>query len=141
MSNHLNPANVQQRLDKAQDAGKVTSGKQLADFSTELLDSEIQQAVKVVGALQMKYARMANSVTNLEKLRDEALTRLSEIGILATFDPAPCFYGEPPIVEFVGKVNTDAIHKDGFDHEKKRYEVLKSKERNEDYLGQKGKSA
>jgi hypothetical protein len=85
----------------------------------------------------LKYANKPNTADNLERLRDEVLTRLSEINILATLDPAPCFYGEPPIVEIIGKVATDPIHKVGMDHEKKRYEVLKSKERNEDYLGQK----
>lgn len=137
MSNHLNPANVQKRLDAAHEAGKIKSAKQLADFSTELLDSEIQQAVKIVASLQQSYAHKANSVENLDKLRDEVLTRLSEINILASFDPTPCFYGEPPVVEFVGKVSTDSIHKHGFDHEQKRYEVLKAKERDEHFLGEK----
>jgi vacuolar-type H+-ATPase subunit I/STV1 len=137
MSNHLNPANVQKRLDAAHDAGKVKSAKQLADFSTELLDSEIQQAVKIIAGLQQSYAHRANTVENLDKLRDEVLTRLSDINILATFDPTPCFYGEPPVVEFVGKVSTDAIHTDGFDHEQKGWEVRKAKARDEHFLGEK----
>jgi vacuolar-type H+-ATPase subunit I/STV1 len=136
MSNHLNPANVQKRLDDAHEAGKINSAKQLADFSTELLDSEIQQAVKIIASLQQSYAHKANTVENLDKLRDEVLTRLSEVSILASFDPTPCFYGEPPVVEFIGKVSTDAIHKDGFDHERKRDEILKAKDKGEHYLGE-----
>lgn len=134
---HLNPHHANERFDQAQEAGKIKSAKQLAEFSTELLDSEIQQAVVIIKGLQTKYSRMANSVANLEKLRDEALTRMAEIGVLASFDPTPCFYGDPPVLEFIGKVAGDAIHTEGLDHEQKKHEVVKSKERGEDYLGQK----
>lgn len=116
---------------------KIKSAKQFVHWSDELTDSEAQGAVKVIAQIQQKYAPMANTKENLEALRDEALTRLMDLGIVAELDPAPCFYGEPPILEIRGKVSTDPIHKHGFDHEQKQYEVLKAMERNEDYLGQK----
>lgn len=115
----------------------ITSGKQFADFATELLDSEVQQAVKVVVSIQEKYRHRPNTAANLEQLRDEALARLADIGILATLDPAPCFHGEPPVLEILGKVKGDPIHTQGLDHEQKGYEVRKSVQRGEDYLGQK----
>lgn len=123
-----------------QDDDLITSGKQFAGYAAELLDSEIQQAVSIIASLQEKYKHRPNTAGNLEALRDEALSRLADLGILATLDPAPCFYGEAPILEIVGKVTTDTIHTDGFDHEQKGYEVRKSVERGEDYLGQKERS-
>jgi hypothetical protein len=119
---------------------KIKSGKQFAEFASELLDTEVQQAYAIIMAARNKYAGLHNTPGNLEKLRDEVLTRLSEVGIIATFDPAPCLYGEPPVIEITGKVRTDSIHTYGFDHEQKEYEVRKSKERGEDYLGQKGRA-
>lgn len=114
----------------------IKSGKQFAGNATDLLDTEIQQAMQIVVALQRKYATRPNTPQMLDQLRDEALTRMAEIGILATLDPAPVFYGEPPILEILGKVG-DIGFKAPMDHEKKRAEVIKSKVRNEEYLGQK----
>lgn len=115
----------------------ITTGKDFAGFATELLDSEVQQAVAVIVSVQEQYKHRANTAANLEMLRDETLERLAAIGILATLDPTPCFYGEPPVLEILGKVKGDSIHKEGFDHEKKGYEVRKSVQRGEDFLGQK----
>jgi hypothetical protein len=110
MSDHLNPANVQKRLNEAAEAGKVKSRRELAAFDTQLLDSEIQQATNIVISCQRKYGLRKSTVQNLEALRDEVLTRLAEIGVLATFDPTPCMYGEPPVVEFIGRVAGHSIH-------------------------------
>lgn len=113
-------------------------GRGFAHAAADLEDSEITEVFKVVALVRDKYAGKANTAENLEKLRDETLTRLMEIGVLATLDPAPCFYGEPPIIEIIGKVKEDTtFHKEGFDHEKKMYEVRKATERGEDWLGQK----
>jgi len=112
------------------------------DFSnvltTELTDDEIGKAFAIVVDIQSKYAHRANTVENLEFLRDEVTTRLAEVGVLVSIDPTPCFYGEAPIVDFLGKVAGDAIHTHGFDHEKKEWEVRRATERGEDFLGQKG---
>lgn len=115
----------------------VTSGKEFAAKASDLTDDEIQKSYRVITEVQRKYANKPNTRIWLDQLRDEVLTRLSEVGILATFDPTPCFYGEPPALEILGKVSTDPIHKHGFDHEKKEYEVRKATERGEDFLGQK----
>lgn len=118
--------------------GKVTTGRQFAENASELLDSDVQRIIEiVVGDVQQKYAYKANTAANLEALRDEVLTRLMEIGILASFDPTPCMYGDPPELEILGRIDDGAY---GFDHEKKGYEVNKANARDEDYLGQKGKS-
>lgn len=115
------------------------------DFSgaltMELTDDEIAKAYRIVYRLQQKYAHAPNTAAVLDRLRDEALTRLSEIGVVASFDPSPCLYGEPPILDFIGKVSTDSIHTHGMDHERKEWEVKRALKRGEDFLGQKGRSA
>lgn len=113
-------------------------GKGFAHAASDLTDAEITQTFKVVQLVREKYSGKVNTKENLEALRDEVLTRLMEIGILATLDPAPVFYGEPPTLEIIGKVKEDKIfHTEGFDHEQKKFEVRKATERGEDWLGQK----
>ncbi len=111
--------------------------KTFAHSASDLTDREITGVFKVVESVRQKYMGKPNTAENLDALRDEALTRLMEIGILATLDPAPCFYGDPPVLEIVGKVSGDNIEKYGFDHEQKGYEVNKAIDRGEDWLGQK----
>lgn len=112
------------------------STEELARMAIDLTDYEVSQVGRIVGELVRKYGTRPNTAENLDQLRDEALTRFMEMGILATLDPAPCFYGEPPVLEIIGKVAGDPIHKEGFDHERKTYEVRKANSRGEDYLGQ-----
>lgn len=119
--------------------GLVTNAKDFSGALTmDLTDDEIAQSFKIIVELQQKYAAHPNTHENLESLRDEALSRLADVGVLATLDPAPCLYGDPPILEFIGKVSTDAYHKHGLDYEKKMYEVRKATERGEVFLGEKG---
>lgn len=117
--------------------GRVGNAKEFAHYSMELTDEEVTQALQIIVNIQHKYATRQNTAGNLEQLRDEALTRLAEIGILATLDPAPCFYGDPPELEIIGKIKSDPLHTEGFDHEKKQYEVRKAVDRGEEWLGQK----
>ena len=115
----------------------MNPGKDFAHAASDLTDEEVTKLFRVVEEVRYKYAGRANTADNLEHLRDETLTRLMDIGILATMDPAPCFYGEPPIIEVIGKVSGDSLHRYGFDHERKGWEVNKANERNEDWLGEK----
>lgn len=116
---------------------KIKSRKQFVHWNDELLDSEAQEAIKIIAEVQAKYALKQNTKENLEELRDEALHRLADINIIAELDPSPCLYGEPPILEIKGKIQVDDIHQYGFDHEQKAYEVNKALERGEEYLGEK----
>ena len=119
----------------------IKSKEQLAGFAQDLSDIEVGQVGKIIGSLQRKYAHRPNTPEVLDQLRDEVITRLAEeMGILATLDPTPCFHGEPPIVEIVGKVSGHSFHKDGFDHERKYWEVQQANKKGEAYLGQKEKS-
>lgn len=106
---------------------------QLAHYAADLLDTEARAVFDVVVAVQQRYQYRANNAANLDMLRDELLTKLAAVGILATVDPAPCFYGEPPIVEIIGHVGGVKP----VDHEQKQFEVIKAVKRGEEYLGQK----
>ena len=117
----------------------IKSAESLAQFASELTDYEVQQVAKIVGQIQRTYNTKRNTQENLDHLRDEVLTRLAEIGILATVDPTPCFHNEPPIVEIVGKIAGHSMHTDGFDHERKYWEVQEANKRGEAYRGQKEK--
>lgn len=116
---------------------RIKSEKQMVHYADELTDTESVKAVRLIGECQIKWAHKPNTKENLHNLRDEVLTKLMEMNVLAEFDPAPCFYGEPPIVEIRGKISGDPIHKYGFDHERKAYEVNRAKEDGEEYYGEK----
>ncbi len=115
----------------------IKSEKQFVHWNDELTDSEAQNAFRIIADVQLKYQYKTATTDNLEALRDEVLTRLAEVDILAEVDPSPCLYGEPPTVEIKGKLAVDDIHKYGFDHEKKKWEIDKAHDRGEDYLGEK----
>lgn len=119
---------------------KIYSGKQFADFASDLQEEEIQKAWVIMLDINQRYRRKSNTSSNLDQLREEVLHRMAAIGILAEVDPAPCLYGEPPIVNILGKVSGDPIHSQGFDHERKAFEVKQATQRGEDYLGQKGRT-
>lgn len=126
------------------DPAKVSSREELAEIATELSDEEVKRVGEIWGLLTQKYSTKINSVQNLEHFRDEALTRFAEANILVEVDPTPCFYTDPatgtsgaPEIIILGKVDGDLIHKYGFDHERKSWEVLRALERGEDFYGQK----
>jgi hypothetical protein len=116
--------------------------KTVKDFSggltMDLTDEEIQKAFEIIMVTQNRYAMKTFTRENLEALNDEITYRLAEeIGIIATVDFVPALRGEPPIVDLsLGKVSGDPIHKYGFDHEKKQWEVRKATERGEEFLGE-----
>lgn len=113
----------------------VSSPEGLAKVATALTDWQIKKLYIAIYSIQKRYMFRANTPENLEELRDEILTKCAEMNILATVDPAPVFYGEPPILEILGEIN---VTNDGaFDHERKGWEVNKANELGEDFRGQK----
>jgi len=118
---------------------RIKSEKQMAYWAADLLDSEVKEVFSIVQSIQNRYAARPATADNLSEMRDEILTKLMGINIVAEVDIAPFYDGDPPTVEIIGKVKTDSIHKYGFDHEQKQYEVRKATARGEDYLGEKEK--
>lgn len=111
---------------------KPTEGITIAD----LYDYEIAIVDKIGRTLAEKYARKANTMRNLEEFVKEAHDKFLQEGFIVRVDTAKCLIlGEPPEVTIVGKVPGHDDHKEGFDHELKRSEVLQALEEGEAYTG------
>lgn len=125
------------------------------DFSgsltLELSDEDIKRGFELVMKIKSKWESRFRSKFNdpstfelddvlkeLSEFEDEVRTRLAEeLNVLATVDTVPILDGQPPIVDWVGKLPGDALYSYGFDHERKEWEVKRATVRGEDYLGQK----
>ena len=136
------------------DDGIVSSAKQFSDALTqELNDDEIKRAFEMIVRISEKYhekfARQfgphaiftpEEALEALDKFEEELKYELAtKLHVYATVDATPVFEGEPPIVELAGALPSHPIAKQGFDHEKKTWEVQHATERGEDYYGQKVK--
>lgn len=135
MKSSHNTERVKHLLSK--DPTQVSSMTDLVYKATDLTDLEVKEMAKCLGEVSTKFSRKTNTVDNLEEMRDEILTKLADLSILAEVDPSPCLYGQSPEVTVIGKVASDDIHKYGFDHERKQHEVIEATKRGEEYRGQK----
>lgn len=125
----------------------------LTDFSNAMTLDLTDEEIKLFGELTLKiraryierwrlmnFDSIDHAIDELEKFRDELSTTLAErMGLLVTVDGSPILAGEPPIIEVIGKIDGTQFATYGMDHEKKETEVKLATERNEAYLGQKGK--
>jgi hypothetical protein len=113
----------------------------------DLTDEEIAHALKVTIPIKRKWQDIFRSklrhqnFTEIEAMRllDQFENELTyelatKCNMLAHVDAEPVFLGEPPIIEFTGKIGSSTTPEE-FDHEKKEWEVKKSKELGEDFLG------
>jgi hypothetical protein len=131
---------VLQREHAAQ--GLARTDKEFAEMAYDLLDYEAQAVVDVSREVLPRYARRRYDSTRelatiLSELEDEMKTRLAAIGILVTVNPFPMLEGKPPTVDIVGHTKDHSIHKHGFDHEQKEWEVKHATAEGKDYHGQK----
>lgn len=131
------------------DRDVVSTAKQFAGATTlELSDTEtkkfLELTVRIVRKHQTVWRRMfpfdsleqcMNLIDELEK--ELAYTMMTEMSIMVRVDGTPVLTGGRPVIEFLGKTEGTEFAIYGQDHERKRHEVLKAKERGEDYLGQK----
>lgn len=106
----------------------------LAKSITDLTDEEINEAFQIIWEAREKYKDKTATAANLASLTDEITTKCANKGILVTCSEAPMLNGDPFQVSIDGKIGPP---NQPFDHEKKGYEVNKSKQRGEDWLGQK----
>lgn len=127
----------------------VTTQKAFSDSQTmDLTDEEIkgcfETLIPIYKRWQTKWATkwsapeqrtMDDFEQAVTELEDEIKTRFYERGILATVNPEPLLEGQPPMVEFLGKI-PDSGGINFQDHERKNWEVMRSKQTGEDYLGQ-----
>jgi hypothetical protein len=131
------------------DRDMVSTAKEFSGAMTlELTDDEIKKALEItVGTVkkhQEKWRRKYpfDSIEQIADLLEELEKELShkmveELDVLVKVDGTPIFFGQPPVIEWMGKIDTSSLAKYGQDHEKKTWEVQKADARGEDYLGQK----
>lgn len=103
---------------------------------SDLQDDDIRVIGSIVGELNRKWSRKSNNQRNLMEMCKEAEEAAFKKNILIKMHLTDLLVGGVPTLEVIGKISPSE-EKYGFDHEKKRHDVLKSKERNEDFLGQK----
>lgn len=131
--------------------GIVTSAKQFSDALTQdLTDDEIKRAfeltVRISRKWQDKFRRqfsqplftVEDALQALDEFEEELKYELAtKLDVYATVDSTPIFEGKPPVVEFSGALPSHSIAKQGFDHERKEFEVKRATNKGEAYLGEK----
>lgn len=126
----------------------VSTAKDFSGAMTlEMTDDEIKRVleltVSTVKKHQEKWRRIYpfDSIEQcadlLEELEKELAYKLMELHVMVKIDGTPIFAGQPPIIEYLGRLDTGSFAKYGQDHEKKEWEVKKADARGEDFLGQK----
>jgi len=111
----------------------------------DLYDHEIAQIGPIWQGLMSEFATKRNTKENLHELSKRAAEQFLKIGLVVEVNTTPCMVVNPatmqsgsPEIIILGRVpGTESA--DGFDHEFKRAEVLLSRDRNEDFAGQKDK--
>lgn len=117
----------------------------------DLYDYEIKQIGEIWGQLNQQWSHKANTRANLQEFAKSGNDAFLKAGFVVnimwenTLIVNPNTMQPYPIeIEILGRAGTNTFNEReaGFelmDHERKRDEVLKSKTRGEDFLGQKGK--
>lgn len=134
-----------ERVEPDPEASNLTSATQFAHTAYNLLDHEALEAIEIVRKYSRKWIEGAPNhaesweqmVDFLERLgvdlKEEFMDRLQ---LLVTWDPTPLLEGKEPVLTIMDKLPSEDIHKYGFDHEFKAFEVNRAVSRGEDYLGQ-----
>lgn len=129
--------------------GLVHSAKQFSDALTlDLTDEEITHALQVTIPIRRKWQDKFRSklrhgdftVEDAMKLVDQFEQELhyelaTKCHLLVSVDVTGVFEGQPPVIEFMGALPSHPSAKYGLDHERKEFEVKRSKDRSEDFLG------
>jgi hypothetical protein len=103
--------------------------------TTELREEDVRNIGRLAAQIVPKYKYRLRSAQTLQEFDNEVMHRFAEVGLIARVlpDPDTGMY----TIDVIGHVPGHDIHKFGFDHEEKQYEVRKATERGEDYRGQK----
>jgi hypothetical protein len=123
---------------------KEFSGAMTLDLTDDEIKRALELTVNIVRKHQTKWKQkypfdsLDQVVDLIEDLEKELAYRMmEEVDCLVRVDGTPVFQGQPPVVEWMGKMEGSSLDKYGQDHERKTYEVQKAEQRGEDYLGQK----
>lgn len=128
------------------DAGIVKNAVEFAHTAYNLQDHEALEAIDIMRKYQRRWIYRArwgwhnweDLADFLEELGGNIQYEFAErLNLLTRWDPTPVLEGKPPLLEVMDKMPSDDIHKFGFDHERKGFEVRKAVGRGEEFLGQK----
>lgn len=94
--------------------------------TSDLQDNEIIYIRRLAHDLTQKWGRKPNNQRNLEEMCREATHEARQHGIIIDWDLTNVILGGYPVLVVIGK---DDAHEEkyGFDHERKRHDVLKAK--------------
>lgn len=117
-------------------------------MTLDLSDDEIKRALEVCVTVVRKHQdvwKQKYPFTSMEQIADLlnelekelAYKMMEEVECLVRVDGTPAFVGQPPVIEWLGKVDTSSLAKYGQDHERKTWEVQHAEARGESYLGEK----
>lgn len=104
---------------------------------SDLTDFEIMKVGAISKEVSARFSHKPNTAKNLAEMANYAEDEFRKIGLLTHVDLSPVLLGEPPIMEIRGRVADANEHKYGFDHERKRHEVLEANARGEKFRGEK----
>jgi len=109
-------------------------------LSLDLYDHEIVKVANAYAACNYMAMNTRNTPEAIRELGLRIQDAFLKAGFLVNVDMAPCLILLPngrtssPQVEIIGRVDDPYTDKE-FDHDEKRSEVLKSRDRGEKYLG------
>jgi hypothetical protein len=115
----------------------------------DLYDHEVAKIGPIWQRLMSEFGQKPSTRRNLEELAKRAAEEFVKIGLVVEVNTAPCLIydvrtgtGGSPEIVIMGRVPGTEYTEDGvplFDHERKRAEVVLSRDRGEDFAGQKFK--
>lgn len=106
--------------------------------SADLYDHEIMKIGVIYRELMAKYARKHNTRMNIEEFVKEAHDKFLKIGLVTEIGTTEALLGiGPPSITVVARTPGSIEDTEGYDHERKRHEVLDSKVRGERFRGEK----
>jgi hypothetical protein len=111
---------------------------------SDLYDYEIAEVGQIWKGLMTRFSRLPNTKANLQKLAEVANDEFIKAGFVVNvrwennlvIDPKT-MQPYPIEIEVIGRLPGAEEDQIGFDHERKRAEVLQSKDRGESFAGQK----
>jgi hypothetical protein len=113
---------------------------------SDLYDHEISRIGPIWQRLMSEFSSRPNSRANLDELAKRASDAFLKIGLVVEVDTSGALIVDPrtmrsgsPEITIIGRVPGSVENREGFDHELKRAEVILSRERGEDFAGQRDK--
>jgi hypothetical protein len=93
----------------------------------DLYENEVELIYETIQKVQMKYQGREANGANLLELQHEVVGRLADLGFGAIVDVTPIVVNQPVVVSI-----TERLDDEPFDAERKRWEVKRRVERNDD---------